>query len=251
MGDSINKLIWFFANPGMVATVLLVATVFVVIRSSRGWKWWLGAVTLVWFYVWSTGPVLRLVWGDPAVDYPVLRAEDYPYADAIVLLGGGIGKRAIYPELYGGADRAWHAARLWKAGKAPIIIPSNIDAEQLDVKLLVDLGIPREAVVLENKARNTEENAKYIAELMKHREGSDDGRKPKILLATSVWHMKRSVLMFQKYAPGLEIIPAAADYEMCGSEIHWRDWIPSAGHFAANEILFHEWLGYWGYRLFR
>ena len=249
MGDTINKAIWFLANPGMIATILLVITVVSLCRAKLGkWSKWLMWISLTWFYVWSTGPILRVVWGDSSKDYPKLKASDYPKADAIVLLGGGIGERDIYPELYGGADRAWHAARLWKAGRAPIIMPSNVNAENMDIKLLIDLGIPREAVVLENKARNTEENAKYVRDMLLK---INSNSKSKVLLVTSVWHMKRSMLMFKKYAPELEVIPAATDYEMCGSEIHWPDWLPTPEHFASNNILFHEWLGYWGYKLFR
>src|ERR1700757_3437062 len=49
--------------------------------------------------------------------------------DAIVVLGGGVGP-AYPPELPDpplneGADRVWHAARLWKRGLAPRIIVSG------------------------------------------------------------------------------------------------------------------------------
>ena len=66
--------------------------------------------------------------------------------------------------------------------------------------------------------------------------------------------MRRSVLMFQKYAPGIEIIPAATDYEALtgyDSNMSWRDFVPDAGAMAVNVAMFKEVVGYWGYRLLR
>ncbi|RME59679.1 hypothetical protein D6779_03725 [Candidatus Parcubacteria bacterium] len=48
-----------------------------------------------------------------------------PKVDAIVVLGGGVGAAVpprLEPDLAGAADRVWYAARLYHAGKAPIIL---------------------------------------------------------------------------------------------------------------------------------
>lgn len=66
--------------------------------------------------------------------------------------------------------------------------------------------------------------------------------------------MRRALLMFQKYAPNLEIFPAATDYEALtgfGPSIAWNDIIPDVGALALNVAMFKEVVGYWGYRLFR
>ena len=149
-----------------------------------------------------------------------------------------------------GADRAWHAARLWKAGKAPIIIPSNIGAELADVKLLVDLGVPRDAVILENKAVNTEENAKFVARIL----AAKNAKGAKVLLVTSACHMKRSLYMFEKYAPEIECISAATDYQALpwkDCPFRWQHILPYIGAFAHNNSLIHEYIGYYGYKWFR
>jgi uncharacterized SAM-binding protein YcdF (DUF218 family) len=78
--------------------------------------------------------------------------------------------------------------------------------------------------------------------------------RPKILLVTSSWHMKRSLLMFERYAPELEVVPAAADYETLLSRsgpLSLRDFFPSPDSSFKNGIFMKEWVGYWGYRLFR
>ena len=60
--------------------------------------------------------------------------------------------------------------------------------------------------------------------------------------------------MYERYAPSLEIIPAAADYEatvIMGHPFCFSDLLPDVNKLASNSALFKEYLGYWGYRLFR
>lgn len=262
MMNVINKIVGFVANPLSIGMLMIaVGLVLVLFRKRKAAVWTLG-VSLAWFWFWS----MPIVGGWLALplerDFPVQLAEEMPKADAIVLMGGGMSGSTNYPYamLRDGADRAWHAARLWKAGKAPIIIPSNVGAELADVKLLVDLGIPREAVLLENKAVNTEENAKLVAKILatassaKAMEARSNAKGAKVLLVTSACHMKRSLFMFKKYAPEIECIPAATDYQV----LPWKDMpfrfrsvLPSIDAFARNNSFIHEYIGYYGYKWFR
>lgn len=193
MIDAINKFVGFVANPLSIGMLMVaVGLVFVLFRKRMAVLWTLG-VSFIWFWFWSMPFVGSWLALTLEKDYPVRLAEDMPEADAIAIMGGGVCGTTNYPyaSLKDGADRAWHAARLWKAGKAPIIIPSNIGAELADVKLLVELGVPREALILEDKAVNTEENAKFVKEILQKRFDHlvrVDGRKPKILLVTSACH---------------------------------------------------------------
>ena len=258
MINFINKAVGFVANPLFVGIVIVaVGLVFVLLKKRRAAVVALGSA-LAWFWFWSMPIVSGWLALPLEEDYPVQLAENMPEADAIVLLGGGVWGTTNYPYamLKDGADRAWHAARLWKAGKAPIIIPSNIGAELGDVKLLVDLGVPREAVILENKAVNTEENAKFVREIL-NRVGHVErvnGWKPKVLLVTSACHMKRSLYMFEKYAPEIECIPAATDYQALPWKdlpFRFRSLLPSIDAFARNNSFIHEYIGYYGYKWFR
>ena len=66
--------------------------------------------------------------------------------------------------------------------------------------------------------------------------------------------MRRSVLMYRRYAPSLEIIPAAADYEATvhtGYSFSVKDLWPDATMFFYNSYVLKEYIGYWGYRLLR
>ena len=261
----INKIVGGCLNPLVIGMMIVVAGG---VLLWRGWRktgfGFLGA-SFVWFWIWSMPITYRWMGCSLEREWPVVRAEDAPKADAIVILGGGMGSNpSMYPyaEMWTSADRVWHAARLYKAGKAPLVIPTGGGERESTLPLLIDLGVPESAVMVESEARNTEENAKFVERLLT----ASDNPSPqlpttnyllptkKILLVTSAWHMRRSVLMYRKYAPNLEIIPAVTDYEATVNTIHpfrFKDIWPDAVVLVANSEMFKEQLGYWGYRLFR
>ena len=261
----VNKIVGGCVNP-LVIGMMLIAVGGVLLW--RGWRktgfGFLG-VSFAWFWIWSTPMMYRWIGGSLEREWPVVMAEDAPKADAIVLLGGGMGANTNaypYAEMWNGADRVWHAARLYKAGKSPLVIPTGSGERESSVPLLLDLGVPEEAIVVEDEARNTEENAKFVEKLINSRvehvervDGKDiEACKPRVLLVTSAWHMRRSVLMYRRYAPSLEIIPAAADYEatvQTERPFSFKDLWPDANAFFDNSYIFKEYIGYWGYRLLR
>lgn len=251
----LNKIVGGCLNPLVIGLVLIVAGGLCLWRSWRktGFGLLIGAV--VWLWLWSTPMTYRWMGGALESEWPVVKAEDAPTADAIVLLGGGMGSNTnVYPyaEMWNGADRVWHAARLYKAGKAPIVIPTGAGEKESSVPLLLDLGVPEGAIRVEPKARNTEENAMFVEKILEPR--NTQNTRKRVLLVTSAWHMRRSVLMYRKYAPSLEIIPAAADYEatvQTGRPFSLKDLWPDATMFYANSYILKEYIGYWGYRLFR
>lgn len=249
----LNKIGWAIFNPAAVGVILLaIAVVLAFLRiGSRRIVGWTCAAALFWIWLWSSSlPMLFLI-GDMAEDYPEMRVEDVPQGDAIVDMGGGIAKGRFYPELHESADRALHSSRLWKAGKAPVIIPSGKGIKNTDVVFLKELGVPDDAIIVENEARNTEENAKFVSKILaeRHKERS---RKCKVLIVTSMWHMRRSMLMFKQYAPELEVIPVSTD----GSGISDRglmfaDFLPDPSCLLNNSVLWHEVVGYYWYKFFR
>ena len=236
----VNKIVWFFVNPVIVPLLLGLAALV--------WrKRWIGWVALgaIWFE--STMSCVCLL-GLP-LERPYLAtqaAEALPSADAIVVLGGGIGKvdGMVYPDMFPSADRVWHAARLWKAGKAPKVVVSGCNDLAAAVPLLTDLGVPREAIVMDDESRNTYENSRFTEKLLVG-EGGEGAAAPSVLLVTSAWHMPRACGNFAKTS--LRVIPAAADfvtYNAYYASRHWWDWVmPSPGNLDTTSFLFKEWLG--------
>ncbi len=234
---------------------------------------WLGWLTVAWLWLWMT-PIMTWIVGVPLereflVDGRVPMVESFPEADVIVLLGGSMGietNLSQYAEMWTSADRVWQAARLYRSEKATKIIATGNYAIDTTLPLLLDFGVAKDDVSFLD-ARNTEEEAKGIRELIsrvEHVDRVDGSRKErkerkdmagvKILLVTSAWHMKRARLMFEKYAPEIEVVCAPADFENTFTAEKtplFKVLLPDPNVFMLNSVAFHEWVGIVGYTLFR
>ena len=246
----LNKTVGFVISPiGIAIFGGLVALLCAMSKRQRMEKW-LGWLTVAWLWLWMT-PIMTWVVGVPLekeflVDGKVPTVETFPEVDAIVLLGGSMGietNLSQYAEMWTSADRVWQAARLYRAEKATKIIATGNYAIDTTLPLLLDFGVAKDDVSFLD-ARNTEDEAKGIA-----KKGVD-----KILLVTSAWHMKRARLMFEKYAPEIEVVCAPADFDntfMAEKTPLFKMLLPDPNVFMLNSVAFHEWVGIVGYRVFR
>jgi len=184
---------------------------------------------------------------------PAVPIEATPRGEAIVLLGGSLSPALpprLWPDLSDAADRPLHAARLYRAGKAPLVVVSGGSqartgasrSEADDVTdLLVEWGVPREAILAEGRSLDTHGNAAETTALL-----ADRGIR-RVLLVTSALHMERAVETFERR--GLEVIPSPTDYEVVDAgEATLIDWIPSARALDHTRRALHEVLGRLWYR---
>lgn len=164
-------------------------------------------------------------------------------ADCIVVFAGGAGESGKAGEGY--EERVGYAVELYKKGYADNIIFSsgyiNVFHEPLVMKALAkDLGVPGEAIILENKARNTYENVKFSKKIL------DKMSWNKILLVSTGYHMRRVSLVFNKIAKDIKVIYVPIknslfyshpDKDMLGRRI-WK-------RINIQQIkgIFHEYLG--------
>jgi len=96
---------------------------------------------------------------------------------------------------------------------------------------LVILGVPRNRIVLEPQATDTNTNAIHSAALLAERDVA------KVVLVTSALHMARSVSAFE--SAGVSVIPAPVDYH---GGYQWRV-IPSSPSLRRTARALHEVLG--------
>ena len=175
-----------------------------------------------------------------------------------------------YAEMWSGADRVWQAARLYKAGKAQKVIATGNGAVDTTLPLLLDFGVAKGDVSFMD-AVNTEEEARSIGKMLVKSVGVEElgveesdspthpikhssTARPKVLLVTSAWHMKRARMMFEKYALDIEVACAPADFEntiMAEKTPLFKMLLPDPNVFMLNSLAFHEWVGIVGYRVFR
>lgn len=218
-----SKLLPLFIYPLGLACVFLVAALVLLLGRQVRWAGVAIALALATLLISSNGWVsaglvsslenqaIALQVATTGLPYPEL-----PEADAIVVLGGGI-KAPLAPrpwlDLAEEGDRVLYGARLWKAGKAPIIVMSGGriqwrgtgDSEAVDMaELATAMGVDAEQIVMETRSLNTHQNAIYTAKIL-------DGMEiQRILLVTSAMHMPRSLAIFRK--AGFDPIAAPTDF---------------------------------------
>ncbi|HEY8009612.1 MAG TPA: YdcF family protein [Rudaea sp.] len=212
------------------------------------------ALAFGWLLLWSLPVASVPLRQGLERQFPQRAASDYPVVDAIVVLGGGIqgGRKGwrVGPHLLTGADRAWFGAQLYRAGRAPVLILSGgnsgwsttdePEAEAMEA-FENDLGVPASAVLLEDRSRNTEENAQYTKQLMA------EHRITKILLVTSAAHMPRALALFR--AQGVDAIPAPTDFDAIPSHGALQSWLPDPEMLDKSSRAMKEYLAIGIYRL--
>lgn len=207
----LSKILFFLLIPFWWMVILLLVRA--VIRNTK-WKKILG-VTAILIGILFTNPYLyraaNLAWQPAPVDLPVNKTYE-----AGILLGGLAGYDKNDRGYFGSsADRFIQSANLYHQGIIKKIIVSGgtgtirqkepAEAIYLRSQLIAN-GVKPEDIIMENRSRNTYENAIYSKLLT----DSLHLQHPFVLI-TSAQHMKRSIHVFNKAA--FKTIPFPCDYK--------------------------------------
>lgn len=147
-------------------------------------------------------------------------ADQAQHADVLIVLGAQVqpgGK--LGPSL---ERRVKHAAALYRQGLTDHILCSggvgdNAPAEAIAAcDRLIELGVPPEAIVYEDRSHSTEENAAYSTALMRTRGWRS------ALLVSDGFHLFRAAWMFQR--AGVEVYPSPAQVTVGPMELSERLW---------------------------
>ena len=171
----------------------------------------------------------------------------------IIVLGGGVTANVSEahgePVLNEAGERFTAAATLarkypqakivFSGGGAGLIRSLGVEAPWAR-RLLRDLGVPEDRLVLEDRSRNTRENAVYSKKLAVPKKGE------RWLLITSAYHMPRSVGVFRR--AGFEVEAYPVDWRTRGMSDALRPF-PSIGDgLRRTDTAVREWVGlfvYW------
>jgi uncharacterized SAM-binding protein YcdF (DUF218 family) len=173
--------------------------------------------------------------------------------DGIVVLGGSIDPDLSIahgvPVVRAAADRMIAAVALARRyPKARVIFTggsSNLisnDAREADyvAQVFESLGIPRERLEIDRRARNTQENAEFAKAIAAQKNGE------RWLLVTSAYHMPRSVGLFRKV--GFAVEPYPVDWRVGGRADLLKFWTFSVEGLGSVDVAIREWIGlvaYW------
>lgn len=242
---------WFYPLPLALLAILLGAFLL--------WKQWriVGAaligMAVLGLYLLSTPAISDELAGSLERQYGPVPADELPRTDAIVVLGGGVLPPARPREgadLGHAADRVWHGAALYRAGRAPLVITTGArpyvdrgeSAADATRDLLQRLGVPESALLVRGDSTSTREDALTVREAMEQRQLED------VLLVTSALHMPRAVATFR--AAGIRVWPAPTDHEVVrpARRAVWT-WLPYHQAFVRANRAWHEYAGMLYYRL--
>lgn len=177
--------------------------------------------------------------------------------DFIILLGGysdfqtAMGKSEFQLGLKGG-NRLITALNLHKKGVGTKIILTGGSGKLLGDKygeaeyvapFLKTLGLPDSAFIVENKSRNTWENAVFSKQIVDSLQ-----KNASCLLVTSALHMPRSKACYDKAGLPTTIYPT--DYYSQHSDNLFKLFLePSSSKLYAWEAILHEWIGVITYKI--
>jgi uncharacterized SAM-binding protein YcdF (DUF218 family) len=134
-----------------------------------------------------------------------------------------------------GLARLIKGVEIWREVKTGKLILSGGPpaAAQAMKDVAISLGIPQQEIILEEKSRNTEQEARFIKPMV--------GSTP-FILVTSASHMPRAMGLFQKL--GMHPIAAPTDYlAKTGGPFSPDEFYPGAGGLSEAERAVYEYLG--------
>lgn len=230
--------------PGIFILAILLVSLAMMVR--RRFK--LGVINLtVGLALWtlSITPVANLLMRGLESDFSIPKN---PSGDVIILLGGGLIDRV--PDLSGTAapsplmmGRIVTAVRLYQRLRLPIIVTGGRVYDDADAavatiakRFLMDLGVPDRQITVEDRARDTAQNARLTIAICRQLGFA------KPILLTSAYHLKRARMAFD--AAGMVVTPFPAYF--LGSRntpYSWRHLLPRAGVLCASTNALHEYIG--------
>lgn len=243
----LNKLLPWFVLPLGVSLLLIVAGLF---RRRRR--------------VIVAGVVVLLVFSNPLVGHYLIRSAeawaerrpgtDVPAADAVVVLSAG---QSLAPGPariveWSDANRFFAGVDLMLASKAPLLVFTGAavssmsgvpnEGEILSVRAQ-GLGVPAERMVVTPAVLNTADEARAVAELLRARQVM----RPRVLLVTSAFHMRRARQLFEEEGVVVDPFPVSFSSPDLGS-LTVLSVLPSVRALADSQTAIREMYGrafYW------
>lgn len=235
---------WFFLTTGIFVILLTISIILILKERKKA-----GIIILI-----ITGIILYFLSITPATNI-FMKPLEYHYKfpvinklniDAIIILSGGsIGptpdnnmKNTLSSQTF---KRTYVGYKIWKNKNVPIVTTGGklfgaIEPEAETIaSLLIELGVKKNQILIENKSRNTIENAVFIKKIIHEKSFKN------IALVTSAYHMKRSSYIFKKLK--INIIPVPTDYRTIKRKFSIVYFMPNVGNLQDCFIAFHEHIG--------
>lgn len=252
----LSKVIFYLLMP---ITLVLLCLLYAFFKANKGLsKTFIGL-----------GILLIMLFGNGFLVNQVLTVYEYPSTDAssiqnaydvgIILTGGMIkNRRAVSQEIFVGenADRFLQALRLYKMGKIKkllisggntdlVVMKEDVSSETQEVaKLLLELGVKSNDLILETKARNTHENAIFTAAILK----KNPILGKRFLVFSTAWHLPRVKGCFEKAGVKADYFGTCYLGEATSLTLDSL-LMPREQRLHQSYFMVHEWIGFLMYKL--
>jgi uncharacterized SAM-binding protein YcdF (DUF218 family) len=239
------KLSQFLINPS-TWLVVLVLLVYFTKNTTRKKRW--SIVAVIAFLLLTNGALYKATMHAWQAS-PVLLTTTYQTG---IVLGGMAGVASNGNGYFGEAgDRFIQTLKLYNQGIIKKIIISGGDGslqqkgpKEADFvcQEFIKNKVPAADVIIENRSRNTYENALYSKKIV-----DSLGFAAPAVLITSATHMRRSLLLFAK--AGLPVTGYPCNFKTLDNKYHLEDFLPNFGVVEKWSYLFKEWLGILVYKI--
>ncbi len=234
----------FMLPPGIFIMLLLVSLIFLIKK-----KYKIGIIFIIiitfFIYIFSITPTKKILMKPLEFCYTFPDIEKTEIDSIVILSGGSIGAtpdRNMNNSLNDQSFlRTYMGYKIWKKKNVPVIVTGGklfdaMEPEALTMSnLLLELGVSKNMIIIEDKSRNTIENALNINDIIKNKNFK------KIALITSAYHMKRSVYIFKKI--NINVIPFPTDYRNSFKKNSFISFLPSISNLYDIYLTFHEYIG--------
>ncbi|CAN5320803.1 hypothetical protein BH09BAC2_BH09BAC2_06710 [soil metagenome] len=198
-----------------------------------------------------TNPILLNIFARKWDAKPDSAVASKTYSCAIVLGGYAAEDESEQGYFSNASDRFIQGVKLITAGTVKNILltgasgkifPTSFKEAEWAKQQAAALNVPDSSIIIENKSRNTFENAQFSKLMLYSLQ-----LQPPYLLVTSAFHMRRSLYVFKK--AGVDVIPYPCAYIQGRDKINFGGLIPSAGTLADWEFYIKEAVGLAVYKI--
>jgi len=245
----LSKIVWAFLQPSALIAIVLVAGFLLAARGKRA-----GLPVLF------CGIALYLIAGfSPLANWLLVPLEDRAEigvaepvdgASGIIVLGGAASgaRESGRVILNDAADRMIEAVRLAQqhptlpvifSGGSNDFFPNSLHEPEAELarRFFEDFKITPPRLRLEDRSRNTFENAVFTAGLVQPQ------RDQRWVLVTSAFHMPRARALFE--AQGFRIVPRPGDFRTRGPQDYWQIFEKPSDGLRRLDMAAKEWVGLW------
>ncbi|MDR3681522.1 MAG: YdcF family protein [Flavipsychrobacter sp.] len=238
----LSKVLLYFIFP--LTWVIVLAICSIVVKNTRR-KRNLRIAAVVVFYLFSNNFLLNhfaRVWDYPPATLPA----NSHYSCAIVLGGFSSSDRNEQGFFNLAADRFIQGVKLYKQGAVSHVLVSGGNGNLVPgayhegawaAQQLAAVGLPADAILVENNSRNTLENGAFTRQLL-----AEKDLQPPYVLVTSGFHMRRSLLVFSR--EHLPVVPYPCNYTNGRSRVSVLDLLPSSDPLSTWPYYIKEVIGY-------